>query len=201
MSDQLNRKYKQHLLRAISLPSFSFSLEALDSYWRTRATSGMSRELLEFTGDGYLIRCVLRMLAWGDRASFGLELYFCSILVRTGMIKSAIMTSAALKCAAETFEAYVGAYFRQRGEEQLNRWICANFGPLAESLVPTCYDEYRCYNTIERPAKSPRADKEAEVPRVKRKNILADRTNTLRPPTSRSSTSSRSSFWTHSSCW
>jgi hypothetical protein len=56
--------YKQHLLRAISLSSFSFELEPLDSYWRTRATTGMSRELLEFTGDGYLIRCVLRMLYW-----------------------------------------------------------------------------------------------------------------------------------------
>ncbi|KAJ6542832.1 ribonuclease III domain-containing protein [Mycena capillaripes] len=149
-------RYKQQLLRAISLPSFTFAWEPLDQYWRTRATSGMSRELLEFTGDGYLIRCVLRVLYWRwpnlpvpfitHMAHLLVSnLCFCSILLRTCVIKYAITTPTELKSAADTFEAYVGAYFRQRGEERLDRFICANFGPLAESLVPACYEDYRLH--------------------------------------------------------
>ncbi|KAJ6562879.1 hypothetical protein DFH09DRAFT_1479067 [Mycena vulgaris] len=196
MPDILGHKAKQHLLRAISLSSFSFFLEPLDSYWRTRATSGMSRELLEFTGDGYLIRCILRMLSWrwphrpvqfitGMAHLLVSNLCFCSILVRTGVIKFAVTTTTELKSVADTFEAYVGAYFRQRGEEQLDRWICANFGPLAEDVVPECYEDYR----YSKSSKRVREDVEPEVPRSKRKMppVLGDRTNTLRPSNSNAS--------------
>ncbi|KAJ7886667.1 hypothetical protein B0H13DRAFT_2666670 [Mycena leptocephala] len=180
--------YKQHLLRAISLSSFSFELEPLDSYWRTRATTGMSRELLEFTGDGYLIRCVLRMLYWrwpSRPAPFLTKmahllvsnLCFCSILVRTRVIKHAITTPAELKSAADVFEAYIGAYFRQRGEEQLDRYICANFGPLAEDLIPVCYEEYNLHANL---SKRTRDDVEPEMSRSKRQKVavFTDRTNT-----------------------
>ncbi|KAJ7688614.1 hypothetical protein B0H17DRAFT_1202882 [Mycena rosella] len=197
--DQLNHKYKQHLLRTISLPSFAFFPEPLDSYWRTRATSGMSRELIKFTGDGYLIRCGIAHLLVSN-------LCFCSILVCTGVIKFAVTNSTELKSVADTFEAYVGAYFRQRGEEQLNLWICANFGPLAESLVPECYEEYRRHHAIGKPPKRAREDAGNKAPELKRKHcafsspqptlqilihctvsVFTDRTNTY---TLRSSNSS-----------
>ncbi|KAF7345018.1 hypothetical protein MVEN_01664600 [Mycena venus] len=190
MSDRI--KYKQHLLRAISHPSFTFVFEPLDSYWRIRATSGMSRELLEFTGDGFLLRCVLRMIYWrwpSYPAAFITQmahllvsnLCFCSILLRTRVVKYAITTAGELKSAADTFEAYVGAYFRQRGEEQLDRWICANFGSLAENLVPICYEEYR----LPRPAKMSSTrkrhvdDDEARRSKRYKLSVFTDRTNTL----------------------
>ncbi|KAJ6490227.1 hypothetical protein C8R47DRAFT_1123853 [Mycena vitilis] len=99
------------------------------------------------------------------------NLCFCSILVRTGVVRYDIRNSTELKSAADTFEAYVGAYFRQKGEDQLDRWICANFGPLAEELIPACFQDYDLDTRRVKRSKRHIDEADAEAPRAKRHKL------------------------------
>ncbi|KAJ7153430.1 hypothetical protein C8R43DRAFT_1001901 [Mycena crocata] len=140
------------ILRAIASPDFVFRFDdVLDAYWASLATSTKPwvRDALEHVGDGRIAPCVFSLLVsrWAGEPVWLLKmvcrnlvsnLVFSAILMSVGAHRGRIRNSGDVKSVADNFEAYCAAYARQFGTRRLKSWVFRAFGPLVDTIRPSC---------------------------------------------------------------